>query len=91
MNVSNTGRLPASYTLSVANCSVSVRPMEARSLALEAGESRMVDPYFELYVEDANATDARWCWVTLFDAQVCALAGLACLVGISFRCKYWTC
>lgn len=69
-NVSNTGRLDASYTLAVANCSVSVRPMEARSVALAAGAAAAVEPYFELYVEDANATDARYCWVTLYDAQV---------------------
>ncbi|PNH12225.1 Protein HAPLESS 2, partial [Tetrabaena socialis] len=68
VNLTNTGRLPADYTLTVGNCSVNIRPIEARAVALGAGVTAAVTPPLELYVEDARAVAERSCWVTLYDS-----------------------
>jgi hypothetical protein len=68
-NVTNTGTLPASYTLSVTNCSANIRPVEAQKLGLAAGATVRITP-FEIYVEDDRAQEGRFCWLVLFDAKV---------------------
>lgn len=44
-NVTNAGTVSAAYTLGVVNCSAGVAPVEARRLALEANETRVVEPF----------------------------------------------
>jgi hypothetical protein len=68
-NITNTGTLPSSYTLSVTNCSANIRPVEARQLGLGAGGTVSIVP-FEIYVEDDRAQEGRFCWLVLFDARV---------------------
>lgn len=64
------GTLAADYTLTVSNCSSNVRPIEARRLAVGAGQTVVLQPSMELYVEDSTAQEGRYCWMTLYDAVV---------------------
>jgi hypothetical protein len=73
-NVTNTGTLPASYTLSVTNCSANIRAVEAQALGLKPGATVSITP-FEIYVEDDSAQEDRYCWLVLFDAEVSLLLG----------------
>eukprot|EP00775_Hariotina_reticulata_P002496 gene2496-2799_t len=65
--VSNVGVLDASYTLSVTNCSVSVRPVEAQRFSLAAGVNGSVSP-FQIFVEDDKGVAQRYCWLVLLDS-----------------------
>ncbi len=80
-NVTNTGVLPAAYTLSVTNCSVSIRRVEAQKLGLLPGVTKAAAP-FEIYVEDAAAVTGRYCWLMLYDSQVGYMGSLACLPAL---------
>ncbi|KAF8065442.1 HAP2 [Scenedesmus sp. PABB004] len=66
--VANTGTLAAAYTLTVTNCSVNVRPVEAQRVALAAGLNGTIPP-FVVYVEDDAAAPRRRCWLAMLDAR----------------------
>ncbi|GLC38807.1 hypothetical protein PLESTM_000779300 [Pleodorina starrii] len=68
MNVTNLGRLAADFTISILNCTVNVRRIEARRVSLGPGETMALSPPIELYVEDDTYAPNRTCLTTLYDA-----------------------
>ncbi|WIA16742.1 hypothetical protein OEZ85_013396 [Tetradesmus obliquus] len=66
--IANTGTLPAAYTLTVSNCSVNIRPVDAQRVALAPGQNGTISP-FVIYVEDDKAVAARFCWLAMLDAR----------------------
>ncbi|KAF6259714.1 dihydrouridine synthase-domain-containing protein [Scenedesmus sp. NREL 46B-D3] len=66
--LANLGTLPAAYTLTVSNCSLNIRPVEAQRVALAPGQNGTITP-FVIYVEDDQAVAARFCWLTMLDSQ----------------------
>jgi hypothetical protein len=69
VNLTNTGSLQASFTLSFSNCSSNIRAVEARKLSIAAGATIALSPPIPILVEDTNANLARYCWLTLYDAR----------------------
>ncbi|GIL53994.1 hypothetical protein Vafri_9547 [Volvox africanus] len=67
LEVANTGRLPADYTITVTNCSVNVMDVQARFVSLDAGELLSLEPPIDLFVEDSQPL-TRTCTVTLYDS-----------------------
>ncbi|GLI68375.1 hypothetical protein VaNZ11_012700 [Volvox africanus] len=68
LEVANKGRLPADYTITVTNCSVNVREIEARFVSLDAGDSLSLEPPIDLFVEDSQRL-IRTCTVNLYDSM----------------------
>eukprot|EP00879_Flechtneria_rotunda_P027527 GHRR01029493.1.p1 GENE.GHRR01029493.1~~GHRR01029493.1.p1 ORF type:complete len:349 (+),score=80.41 GHRR01029493.1:156-1202(+) len=66
--VVNTGTLVASYTLTVSNCSVNIRAVEAQRFSLVAGQNGTISP-FQIFVEDDTSVANRHCWLTLLNSQ----------------------
>ncbi|KAG1674972.1 hypothetical protein FOA52_014767 [Chlamydomonas sp. UWO 241] len=74
VNVTNTGYVAASFTLTLTKCSVNIRPVEARALSLAPGVLTPVEPYIQVYVEDPFYDEGRYCWLTLYDSQARVVA-----------------
>ncbi|EFJ46134.1 hypothetical protein VOLCADRAFT_105708 [Volvox carteri f. nagariensis] len=79
LNVTNTGRLDADYTVAVTNCSSNIRPIEARMIAVSAGRTAPLWPPIEVYVEDTE-NKTRSCSVLLYDST----GGIADQTEMSF-------
>lgn len=79
-NITNTGVIPASYTLSVTNCSINIAPVPAQKLAILAGDMIRITP-FQITVSDDSGQTDRYCWLVLYDSQVCV-----CLPGANAAC-----
>eukprot|EP00877_Chromochloris_zofingiensis_P011445 jgi/Chrzof1/6554/Cz19g00260.t1 len=67
-NITNTGVIPASYTLSVTNCSINIAPVPAQKLAILAGDMIRITP-FQITVSDDSGQTDRYCWLVLYDSQ----------------------
>ncbi|GAX84272.1 hypothetical protein CEUSTIGMA_g11695.t1 [Chlamydomonas eustigma] len=69
VNLTNTGYLNASYTLTFSNCSADIMPVEARQFDLLPGQPTILEPPSEIYVQDNLAAADRYCWLKLFNGQ----------------------